>query len=186
MQKCAGGGESCVAMCSNPAIGRYRRKNSQVIRRLINRRAGANRFWKYMASPFNALLGLSDETNTWIRCANDQVWIAVWSFYAVFERMRSRFSHAECFAWWLIGGSITLSETAEFRRAVFSTCMGGRRRCVGEIFSEQLGYRMVFSGRRHGPPTKSARSIGRYRSAIRNNWPPRVPSRYGEKHRAHY
>ena len=54
-------------------------KQVQTMRGLINHWAGAGRFWKYMASPFSALLGYADETNTWVRFCNDQVLIAVWN-----------------------------------------------------------------------------------------------------------
>ena len=53
-------------------------KNAQLLRGLINHWVGAKRFWKYMGSPPNALLGCADETNTWIRWENDQIWLAVW------------------------------------------------------------------------------------------------------------
>ena len=32
-----------------------------------------------MASPISALLGYAADTNTWVICDNDQVWIAVWN-----------------------------------------------------------------------------------------------------------
>lgn len=54
-------------------------KNAQVLRGLINHWTGANRFWKYTTAPINATMGRSDETNTWVRCGNDQILIAVWN-----------------------------------------------------------------------------------------------------------
>ena len=54
-------------------------KNAQVWRGLVSHWVGANRFWENMDAPFNALLVCADETNTRIRCENDQIWIAVWN-----------------------------------------------------------------------------------------------------------
>ena len=54
-------------------------KKVQILRGLINRWSGASRFWKYMTAPFNALIGYAGGTGAWVRCGNDQMWIAVWN-----------------------------------------------------------------------------------------------------------
>ena len=48
-------------------------------RGLVNHWEYACRFWRYMASPINALMSFSDSTDTWIRCDVDQVWLAFWN-----------------------------------------------------------------------------------------------------------
>ena len=54
-------------------------KKAHILRGLINHWGDANRFWKYMTAPFNALLGFADGTGTWVRCENDQLRVAVWN-----------------------------------------------------------------------------------------------------------
>ena len=55
----------------------------QELRGLTNHWSYTNRFWHYSASPINGLLSFVDSTNAWIRCANDQVWIAFWNLIAL-------------------------------------------------------------------------------------------------------
>ena len=54
-------------------------EKAQILRGLVNHWSGANRFWKYMTAPFNALIGYVDGTGTLVRCGNDQMWIDVWN-----------------------------------------------------------------------------------------------------------
>ena len=51
----------------------------QEIRGLLNHWRYTNKFWNYVVSPANAMLAYADSTETWIRCDNDQVWMAFWN-----------------------------------------------------------------------------------------------------------
>ena len=62
-------------------------RNVQELRGLINHWSYASRFWHYFASPVNGLLPFADSTNTWVRCRNDQIWIAFWNLMAFVRSM---------------------------------------------------------------------------------------------------
>ena len=48
---------------------------------MFNRWRYSNQFWHYCASPINGLLSYADSTSTWIRCDNNQVWLAFWNLF---------------------------------------------------------------------------------------------------------
>ena len=54
-------------------------KKAQILRGVVNRWSGANRFLKYATAPFNALIGYADGAGTWVRCEDDQMWISLWN-----------------------------------------------------------------------------------------------------------
>ena len=51
----------------------------QQLRGMLNRWSYACRFWHYVASPIKGLLSFGNITDTWIRCASDQIWMAFWN-----------------------------------------------------------------------------------------------------------
>ena len=57
------------------------------LRGLINHWRYANKFRHYVASPVNALMACADNTNTWIRCDNDQIWLAFWNLISLVGKM---------------------------------------------------------------------------------------------------
>ena len=59
----------------------------QEMRGLINHWSCACRFWHYIVSPVNALLSFAEQTGTWIRCGNDQVWLAFWNLVEHVRKM---------------------------------------------------------------------------------------------------
>ena len=59
----------------------------QELRGLVNHWRYAIEFWRYVASPINALLEYADSANTWIRRDNDQVWLAFWNWMALIRRL---------------------------------------------------------------------------------------------------
>ena len=59
----------------------------QELRGLRNHWSYANKFWHYVASPVNGLIAFADMAGAWIRCGNDQVWIAFWNLIAFIRAM---------------------------------------------------------------------------------------------------
>ena len=74
--------EKINARMLNPGNRVITVKLIQELRGQLNRWRYANRFWHYVASPINAMLAYADSTETWIRCDNDQVWLAFWNLIA--------------------------------------------------------------------------------------------------------
>ena len=54
---------------------------------MINHWIYANRFRRYMASPFNGLMSSADSTGTWIRRNNDQLWQPFWNLISLARAM---------------------------------------------------------------------------------------------------
>ena len=87
-----------------------------------------------MADPPNALLGYADETNACARCANDQIWIAVWDLV----RVLAGCSHYSTTWGALMGGSLLdfmpcpkrLSSHVQEFQAIWATGDEVRGRCA--------------------------------------------------------
>ena len=62
-------------------------KTAHQLRGLINHCRYADKFWHYVASPVNALMACADNTNTWIRCGDDQIWLAFWNLIGLVGKM---------------------------------------------------------------------------------------------------